>query len=202
MNRKELLVYVLIASAAVFTAGCATTVQRVAPEKKVDFSGRWNDTDAHLVAEEMIRDCTTQGWQPMFMGKNNRAPVVIVGEVKNQSSEHINTDIFSKELERSLINSGKVRFVANKFERPEVREEREQQQSGTTAPETIKKMGRETGADFMMIGSLNSVIDETGGKYAILYQVNLELIDMENNEKVWIGQKEIKKIVNKSKYSL
>jgi len=49
------------------------------------------------------------------------------------------------------------------------------------------------GADFMMFGTINSVTDEYNKKRAVFYKVNLELTDMETNEIVWIGDKEIKK---------
>ena len=64
-----------------------------------------------------------------------------------------------------------------------------------------KKM-KETGADYMLIGSLNSVKDAKKNQYVILYQVNLELVDISTNQKVWIGQKEIKKVVTNPKFSL
>ncbi len=203
MKYYQRILFSGLASLVLFSSGCTSShVQRVAVEKQVDFSGRWNDTDSQMVADAMIDDCTSKAWQPMFLGQKSRPPVVIVGEIKNQSTEHINSEIFTKSLERSLINSGKVKFVASKTERLQVRDERDDQQEGETSPETIKRKGRETGADFILIGSINSIKDETKGRYVILYQVNLELVDLENSEKVWLGQHELKKIVGKSKYSL
>lgn len=184
-------------------AGCASSnVKRVDVEKPVDYSGRWNDTDSRLVAQEAIQDCLNQSWVEDFRQRTNKRPVVIVGTVANQSHEHISADVFIKDLERSLLKSGKVKFVASRQERGQIREERRDQHDGNTAKETIKAMGRETGADFMLIGSINSIKDELKGRYLILYQVNLELVDLENNEKVWIGQKHIKKVVQRSKFSL
>ncbi len=203
MKSYQAILWVGLTSLALLSAGCASSkVQRVSVDKKVDFSGRWNDTDSRMVADAMIKDCTTQAWQPMFLGQKNRPPVVIVGQIKNQSTEHINSEVFTKSLERSLINSGKVKFVASKSERVEVRDERDDQQLGDTSPETMKRKGLETGADFIVIGSINAVKDETKGRYVIMYQVNLELVDLESNEKVWLGQHELKKIVEKSKFSL
>ncbi len=197
------ILFMGLVSLALLFGGCVSSnVKRVPVQKQVDFSGRWNDTDSQMVADAMIKDCTSQGWQPMFMGQKNRPPVVIVGQIKNQSTEHINSEIFTKSLERSLINSGKVKFVASKTERVDVRDERDDQQQGETSPETMKRKGRETGADFILIGSINSIKDETKGRYVIMYQVNLELVDLESNEKVWLGQHELKKVVEKSKYSL
>lgn len=185
-------------------AGCGTStkVKRVESDVVVDLSGKWNDTDSRLVAEEMIKDCVERPWLNKFEEKSKREPVVIVGTIVNRSHEHINSQLFTKDLEKSLLNSGIVKFVASKEEREEVREERTSQNEGMTEPETVKSFGHETGADFMLKGSINSVKDEVKGKYVILYQVNLELIDLTTNQKVWIGEKEIKKSVKKGKFIL
>jgi len=184
-------------------AGCASPrVTRLPTEKVVDLSGRWNDTDSRLVAEEMIKDCLARPWINTFNERYHRDPVVIVGTVVNRSHEHIDSQLFTKDLEKNVLNSGKVKFIASRQERPDLREERDQQRTGHTDPQTIKPQARETGADFMVQGTINSVKDEIKGKYAILYQVNLELVDLTTNQKAWIGQKQIKKVVGKSKYSL
>lgn len=202
MNKVKGIIFFGLISICFLTTGCASTnVKRVPVDQKIDMSGRWNDTDASIIAESMLKDLFNQDWQPLFLGQRNRPPVVIVGEIVNQSHEHINTEVFTKAIERTLINSGKVKFVASKTERPGVREERADQQTNSSAA-TRKKLANETGADYMLIGSLNSVKDERKGRYVMMYQVNLELIDLETNEKVWIGEESIKKVVEKSKYSL
>ncbi|MCA9398991.1 MAG: penicillin-binding protein activator LpoB [Candidatus Omnitrophica bacterium] len=184
-------------------SGCASTkVERVDTDRQVDLSGEWNDFDAQKVSDEMIADCLDSPWLHEFVKENGDNPVVIIGRVKNQSSEHINTQVFIKQLERALLNSGKVSFVASPDERDELREEREDQQRGFTDPETVAEIGRETGANYMLIGSLNSVKDALKNKYVVLYQVNLELVDLTTNKKVWIGQEELKKVVTKSRLSL
>ena len=187
----------------ILASGCAgTKVKRVETNQKIDLSGTWNDYDATLVSQEMIKDCLQKPWLIEFTAKQNRHPVVIVGYVSNRSYEHINTEIFIKNLEKELLNSGKIVFVASPDERDQIRAERHDQQQGNTLEETIKKIGRERGADFMLIGSLNSVKDAVKGKSVIFYQANLELVNLESNEKVWIGQKEIKKYVTQGRYAL
>jgi len=201
--KPRLFLMILMGLAFLSTSGCAgTKVKRVPVEKTVDLSGRWNDTDSRLVSEEMILDSLKRPWINHFVEKTQKDPVIIVGSVANRSHEHIDAQVFTKDLEQSLLNSGKVKIVASSQERLGVREERGAQQEGYTDPDTIKARGKELGADFMLIGSINSIKDEAKGKYAILYQVNLELVDLTSNEKVWIGQKELKKIVEKSKFSL
>lgn len=185
-----------------FIIACATgpEVKRVGVEEQIDISGEWNDTDSRLVSEEMIKDALSRPWLEEFLSKNNKKPRVIVGTVKNRSFEHINTQTFVKDLERELTNSGRVIFVAAKEEREEIREERMAQQEHAS-PETVKAMGREYGADFMLQGQINSILDEAGGTRLKYYQVELEMINLETNEKVWIGQKKIKKVVKRPGHS-
>ena len=189
---------------AAFFLGCAgPTVKRTEVDETIDLSGHWNDTDSRLVAEEMIQDCLSRPWLEQYKAERaGKNPVVIVGTVLNRSHEHINTQVFVKNLERALINSGQVDFVASKEERKELREEKADMLKGFTDEESVKSISEETGADFMLKGTLNSIKDEVKGKYVILYQANLELMHLETNKKVWIGEKQIKKYVKRAKYGL
>jgi uncharacterized protein (TIGR02722 family) len=187
----------VLAVALLAGCGASKTVSRVEPDQAIDLSGDWNDTDSRLVAEEMIKDVLGRPWLGDFKGDKKRAPVVIVGTVRNRTSEHIATTAFTKNLERELINSGRVEFVANKEERTEVRDERTDQQEFSSA-ETLKKFQQETGADFMLRGDITSIIDAEGGTQVKYYQVNLELVNIETNKKAWLGEKKLKKVVSQS----
>lgn len=199
MNTRRTLTAAILALTALLMAGCGAskTVSRVEPGQTIDLSGDWNDTDSRLVAEEMIKDVLGRPWVGEFKGDKKRSPDVIVGTVKNRSSEHIPTVPFIKNLERELINSGRVNFVASKEERTEVREERADQQENAS-PESVKKFQQEAGADFMLRGDISTIIDQEGGEKVKYYQVNLELINLETNRKAWVGEKQIKKYVSQS----
>ena len=181
-----------------FVFGCSPNIERVETNLVKDVGGGWNDTDAQMVAAEMINDCLNAGWYNKTLLKLGKEPVVIVGTVSNNSMEHINTDVFVEEIQRALINSGKVEFVASKSERGEVRTERLEQDE-FASEETRKAFGKEIGADFMLSGTLNSVVDKSGKKALVFYQVNMKLINIETNQIVWNGQKQIKKYVKRSK---
>ena len=184
-----------------FVFACGPSVKRVETNLVKDVSGGWNDTDAQMVAQEMITDCLQGGWYNKFLtGNGGKEPVVIVGTVTNESSEHINTRVFIEEMQRALINSGKVDFVASSGERGEVRQERlEQDEFASEA--TRKAFGQEVGADYMLSGVLSSIVDKSGSKALVFYQTNLKLIDIKTNKIVWNGQKQIKKYVKRSKVS-
>lgn len=181
-------------------SGCKT-VERQDESTVIDLSGQWNDIDSQQVAEEMIRDSLSNGWIAHHQGETKQRPVVIVGGVKNNTKEHINTETFTKELERAFVNSARVRMVANGLDRPELRDEVHQMQENSTKA-SMKKLRQETGADYMLLGVVNDIGDKQGGKAVNYYQINLELIDLQSHEKVWIGQKKIKKLVKKNAFGL
>lgn len=181
--------------------GCSQTVTRVDSDTVTDLSGKWNDTDSRLVSQEMIQDVLSQRWLTKFNREQGKAPTVIVGTVRNLSHEHINTRTFIADMERELINSGAVEFVASAKEREEIRDEVKEQDLHATE-ETRKAMGQEIGADFMLQGSINTIVDAVSGEQARFYQIDLTLIQLGSNRKVWVGQKKIKKTIEKGGFRL
>ncbi len=176
--------------------GCATRVQRVDEGVIIDLSGKWNDTDSQMVADEMIGACLEHPWRGNFVDSMRRLPVVVVGTVFNKTDEHIDSDTFIHDLERELINRNEVRFVNGGAMRDELRAERQSQQE-FASPETRKRLQEELGADFILQGTISKIVDMEGRKRVYFYQVDLILTDIETTEKVWIGQKKLKKYVTK-----
>lgn len=181
--------------------GCGgKTVTRIDPDTTVDLSGRWNDTDSRYVSETMIQECLTAPWLRKHNTSADAVPVVIVGAIRNKTMEHIPTDTFIKDIERAFINSGEVTVVADAGDRVDIRAEREAMQGNATAA-TVKEFGREVGADFVLMGVINQIVDEEDGQKVSYYQTDLELINVESNVKVWIGTEKIKKFIAKGRYS-
>lgn len=199
MKKIFAMAFVCVFGFTLFSCSSTPKVTRVDENEVIDLSGNWNDTDSQLVSQEMINDSVSKPWYDSFLKVKQKNPVIIVGTVLNKSDEHINTETFTKDLEIALLNSGKATFVAARDQRDEVRAER-LDQADFSDPATVKKFGKEKGADFMLKGQINTITDSVKNKSVKYYQVELELINIETNEKVWIGQKKIKKFVGKSKY--
>ncbi len=185
---------------ALMTIGCGsgTRVTRVDAGVVTDLSGRWNDTDSRLVAEAMVKEALASPWLENYTSAKGRQPVVVVGTILNRSHDHINVETFVADLSRELTNSQKVIFVASKGEREEIREER-REQAIHALEDTQKAPGKEIGADYILKGSVSSIPDESDGVRAMFYQVDLEMIDLENNVKSWFGQKKIKKVIERKR---
>ncbi len=191
------LIYLLslLTLVLLFSVGCARkTVTRVDTNTDIDLSGRWNDADSRRVAEALSESVIQSAWRENFTRNNNRKPVVIVGLITNKSHEHIEAETFIKDIEKEMIRSATVRIVQNSVFREKLREERADQQE-MASPKTQKRWGAELGADFMMFGTINSIVDSEGKRQVTFYQVDLELANLETNEIVWLDDKKIKKYI-------
>ncbi|NLD93440.1 MAG: penicillin-binding protein activator LpoB [Fibrobacter sp.] len=188
---------VVILTLFIVMVGCSTKVSRVETSSTMDLTGRWNDTDSRLVADELIRDCLSHTWLTKYDSILRKKPVVIVGKIENKSHEHISTETFVKDIQRALLNSGRVEFVADKNEREQIRDEKADQASNASAP-TAKSSGEESGADLMMIGTINTIVDQEGKKAVVFYQTNMEMVEIESHKTVWIGENKIKKYVERT----
>jgi penicillin-binding protein activator len=185
------------------SAGCATTrVSRVEPTAVTDLSGRWNDTDSRLVANELIAQTLTAGWTKRYTDTHGgEAPAIVVGGFANRTMEHIAVGTFVKDIENALVSTGAARVVASGTERGEIRAERKDQQQNARA-DTRTKPGQELGARYVLAGELQSIEDVEGRERVVYYQVDASLIDLETNAKVWVGQKKIKKYVERARFSI
>ena len=198
INQRSVSLLLIVFASILFLSGCATKVTRMDVDEEKDLSGAWNDTDSRLVSEEMIDEMLQRPWVNEHQMANGQRPTVIVGEVRNLSHEHININTFVADIERAMINSGRIDFVASSLDRQEIREERKDQDLHARE-DTRKAMGQELGADFMLKGQINTIIDQASKDQVRYYQVDLTLISMRDNRKVWLGQKKIKKFVKRSK---
>lgn len=172
-------------------------VARVATDSQTDLSGKWNDTDAQLTGKALIADCFAGGWLGVFKEEEGRKPALRVRRIVNKTSEHIDPQIFVKSFERAMVNSARVRVLAQEgSELGSVEAEQDRGASGAQSDDTAARMGEETGADFVFVARLSSIVDQIDGQKAVFYKINAELISPNSGEKVWIGEHMIKKIIN------
>ena len=184
-----------IAVSGVLISSCSRQVTRVSTDETIDISGNWNNSDARMVAQEMTQTILSHAWYGNHVEKNpGKKPVVVVGMVQNKSHEHIDAETFVKDVEQSFIQTQKVRLVQGGKKREELRAEKADQQANASVS-TMKKFGLENGADYILQGSVNSIVDSHKRRKVVYYQVNLELTDIQTNEVVWIGDKKITKYV-------
>jgi uncharacterized protein (TIGR02722 family) len=201
VNSSKIILVLVLSALLTLSIGCSKKqVSRISTDSVTDLSGRWNDTDSRLVSEEMISDCLSRPWKIEHWEAAKKKPTVIVGIIRNKTSEHIAIDTFIGDIERAFINTSEVAVVASAEEREQIREERADQQT-YSSEETVNQWGKEKGANYLLGGVISSITDEEDGERVVYYQIDLNLIDLEDNSKVWLGQKKIKKYIGKKKVS-
>ena len=198
MNTKRSGIFAAVILCALVASSCGTTkVRRVDADKIIDMDGNWNDNDVRIVCATLISDCASSPAVAQYRRKNGRNPVAIVGKIRNDSDEHIDTSIVEKRFQSAIINSGTLDFVSDKNERTELRDERLDQQTNSSA-ETMKRLKNETGADVMLLGSIKTMVQKEGRKSVRAYFVYAELHDIETNRILWSGENsEIKKVIKR-----
>jgi uncharacterized protein (TIGR02722 family) len=199
MKRNTLTLALALTLGSLLLTNCSSSpkVERVSETSVTDLSGRWNETDSRLTAEEITAELLEHSWYSTFASENaGKKPVIIVGLIVNKSHEQIASETFSKDIEKAIINSGRMKLVQAGNMREEIRAERADQQNNASQS-TMKKFGLENGADYMLQGTINSIVDQNKKDKSVYYQIDLELTNIQTNDKVWIGDKKIKKMVSK-----
>lgn len=178
-----------------FFFSCQTrSVTRIAPDTQVDLSGRWNDSDSRMVADKMISELMTSERFKEYAREHAGKPAIVVGLIRNKTSEHIDAGNYIKKLEVAIYNSNIAELVESDEFRDKLRTERAQQQDFAD-PASVSQWGKEIGADLMLFGEMTSETDTNNNKRIINYITTLYLTDIETNKRIWYGQHEIKKVV-------
>ncbi len=177
----------------IFTS-CSRSVSRVNPDQQIDLSGRWNDSDSRMVAQKMINEFLNSDKFKDYSKALNKKPSIIVGLIRNKTSEHIDADNFIKKFELAIYNSGTADLVESDSFRDKLRQERAEQQDFASS-NTAAKWGMENGANLMLFGEMTSETDTYNNKRVVNYVTTLFLTDIETNKRIWYGQEEIKKYI-------
>ncbi|MBQ9238114.1 MAG: penicillin-binding protein activator LpoB [Treponema sp.] len=189
---------VVVGMCALFSC-TSTSVKRVDAAVRTDLDGYWNDTDVRIACDALVADCITAPSISAYRQQMGRKPVVIIGKIRNESDEHIDTAIVATRLQNAIIASGVLDFVSSSDERLLLRAER-LDQADNASEATAKAIGNETGADCMMLGSVRTIVQTDGNKSVRAYYVSVQLHDLETNRILWSGSDDsIKKVITRRK---
>ena len=206
--KKGCLTAVCILVLVLFSA-CSSgpRVQRVDPNTRIDLSGRWNDADVRKVSATLIEACLNSPRVAQFVREyasrnNGRLPAVLVGAFRNDSSEHIDTSIISRNMEIAIVNSGRMDFVAGGDTLQQLRSER-MDQLVYASEETAVSLANETGAILLLTGTVKSTVDRAGNTTVRSYFVDAALTNVETRTRLWMGSNdEIKKVITQPRVRL
>jgi len=170
------------------------------PDKIEIVNDKWNESDARLISERMIKSALSKPWVLQWAGEHKgNKPFILLDDFENRTSEQIDTKAIFEATRNELINSGKIRFLDG-ASRKKILEEYRYQASGTVRPNTAKKAGNQFGADFFLVGAISSIVAEQDGYKTVTYQVEMRLTNIETSEIVWTEVEKIKKQFRRSRF--
>jgi PBP1b-binding outer membrane lipoprotein LpoB len=198
---KKFILFAVCASPVFFMLSCGSdpSVSRVPSNSLTDLSGYWNNTDVRIVCTSLIDSCLNSSRIARFSGEKGRLPRIKIGTFKNNTDEHLDPAIIPNTMKVVITNSGRAEFVADSATQNELRAEKQDQLSAASY-ETAASIGNETAPDFMLTGSVKTIVDRAGLTSTRTYIVNAELTHIETGVIYWTDENsEIKKVVQQPK---
>lgn len=170
---------------------CSGPQVRYGDAKQVEtVNADYGSTDLQMIAEAMTRSLL----QSKAISGNKDAPIVTLADVKNKTSEYIDTRVITDKIRTQLLKSGQVRFAVSISEMQNQTEElKRQNQSGLYKNSTISKTGNMQGAQYRIEGSIASIVKTNKDVKDVYYVFNLNLINNETGLIEWADEKEIRK---------
>ncbi|WP_114637036.1 penicillin-binding protein activator LpoB [Polynucleobacter necessarius] len=190
MNSKFLYLTAILLSVAALTA-CSGPQVRYGDAKAVEtVNADCRSTDLQMIAESMTRSLL----QTKAISGSKDASIVTLADVKNKTSEYIDTRVITDKIRTQLMKSGQVRFAVSVSEMQNQTDElKRQNQSGLYKNSTIAKTGNMQGAQYRIEGSIASIVKNTKDVKDVYYVFNLNLINNEAGLLEWADEKEIRK---------
>lgn len=163
-------------------SGCSPSSETVKDKNIPERDLTFDEKDSEYIADTLISSSLLAEWNTNFSKK--RKPTIVVGKIANESIEVLDVSLIAKNLERSLLNSGEVSFIASKEKRESIRTDRKNQDDFTGKDKFIKYL-KPLKADFFMSGQINSQIDSSVSPILKKYELSLNIINTKNATVVW-----------------
>jgi len=150
-------------------------------------TNEFGSTDLQMIAESMTRSLAQSG---ILQGR----PVVQVYDVKNKTSEYIDTREITTSIKTQLMKTGTARFASDNTDmQSQVDQLKLQNQSGLYKKSTVSKTGNMIAAQYRLEGSISSIVKRSADYKDVFYKFSLQLIDVESGVAEWMDEKEIRK---------
>jgi len=190
IHTKTIYLSAFAMSVLLLTA-CSGPQVRYGDAKAVEtVNANYGSTDLQMIAEAMTRSLL----QSKAISGSKDAPIVTLADVKNKTSEYIDTRVITDKIRTQLMKSGQVRFAVSITEMQNQTDElKRQNQSGLYKNSAIAKTGNMQGAQYRIEGSIASIVKNTKDVKDVYYVFNLNLINNESGLLEWADEKEIRK---------
>jgi len=184
--------FILILS-AMFLMNCTATVKQHSTKDKVLYDASYTYSDLQEITSKMAKRLVNN--EPI-KSKTNK-PIIIVYNIDNRTSQHIDTKGLADSLRTKLFKTHKVKFI-NRTQRKNIEQElKYQYQSGNVDPNLRAEKAKQVGAEYILSGRIMSITKEQPKQFRFkkkklkYYKLTLELTDIKTNIVEWMDEIEI-----------
>jgi uncharacterized protein (TIGR02722 family) len=175
-------------------AGCAKDTVRYGDARGVEtVTNEFGSTDLQMIAESMTRSMLNSP----AVNTPNAQVIITVQDVKNKTSEYIDTRSITDSIRTELQKSGKVRFAVDAAEMKQQIDELQRQQSEYYDANKSAEIGKMVGAGYRLEGNITSIVKQAKDVKDVYYKFNLQLWNIQNGLLEWNDEKEIRKTTTK-----
>lgn len=192
MHKNLIRLSVLITcSALLIMTGCMATTKNLDPNAETHYDATYDFSDKSKIVDVLVTPLISGSAFPV-----QDKPILIVYPVVNETSEHISTAGITDEIRMKLLKSGKFRFISDD-QRTNIQRETSYQYEGYVDPAQRVEQGRQTGADYILSGTLRSINKEQPKqvrlfkKERVYYSLDLTITDLKTGEIVYADEAEL-----------
>lgn len=189
------------AAGGILIAGCGPQAYVKGQYDDVNKENLLNDSWSETDMQQAVKDLVASMLKHPALADAKTPPVMLVTNLQNKTSEHIDTQSVMDMVRVELMQSGRVTFI-DKEARQDISEEYNYQNSGVVSSETKKGPGGQVGADFIVNGRLDSIVQEAGKDKTVYYKLTLNLTNLKTSVITWSDHKQMRKYFKKKTIGL
>ena len=164
----------------------------------MEITDKWVQGDTERVVQDVLKDISTHKGYKRWLRNLGREPRVFISEVQNLTSEaYFPINDINDEFLNEISASGEFVLVDAEA-RDKILKEITYQNDGMVDPRTAKSIGKQTGADLLILGNVYMEPQSRDGKTIKQYSINIRMTDIEKGIEVLRTRTKLSKFSEKS----
>lgn len=167
-------------------------------EKALEITDKWVDRDTENVVGKTLKQIEGHKGFQRFLAKYGKRPKVFIAEVQNETSEpYFPIRDLNDELLYEFSSAGDF-ILIDAEAREKLLKEIQYQNDGMVNPKQAKMIGKQSGADLLIFGSVRMQPKSRDGKTIKQYSVNMRMTNLESSEEVLRTRVKVQKFSEQS----
>ena len=183
------MLMIFMCSALVLATGCSSfKAERVdgekGDEKALGITDKWVLKDTEMAVADILTQIKNHKGFQGYLKNLKRKPRVFIMEVQNETAEpYFPIADMNDELLNEFSASGEFTLIDNQA-RENILKEIKYQAEGMVDARQLTQIGKQTGADLIILGAARMAPESRDGKTIKQYTINMRMTDLKTSEEV------------------